>query len=55
MKYLYSPLVQLMRGKHTVSRLYQPFDMIPYSEVKETKKIKKLEEISSKSARLLQG
>jgi hypothetical protein len=56
MKYRYSALTVLVRRMYyTMSRLYQPLDMIPYSEVKETKKIKKLEEISSKSARLLQG
>jgi len=38
-----------------VSRLYQPVDLIPAGDIQESRKVKKLEEISSKSARLLQG
>ena len=38
-----------------MSRLYQPLDMIPQSDVEASRKVKKIDEISSKSARLLQG
>ena len=56
MKALYCPLRQFVRGKWTtVSRLYQPLDMIPQSDVEASRKVKKIDEISSKSARLLQG
>ncbi len=55
MKSSFSPLKYVVRGKCTVSRLYQPVDLIPQIDAGAARKVKKIEEISSKSARLLQG